>query len=76
MMSYSVGQLLKWCREDHLIDSYELSGDSVVITTGLEHREMRRDEARKFLFRLLRRAHAGPPGSTPDTGTDTSGNSA
>ena len=61
MAGYSLQQLLAWCHDDHLIDTYSIHGEKVVVQFGGSTKELDTRHAIDYLKALIRKrsTHAG-----------------
>lgn len=54
MAGYTLHQLLAWCYDDHLIETYAIEGDKVFVQTEGSTQELNGEQAIIFLKALIR----------------------
>lgn len=59
MSGYTLDQLLAWCHDDRLIDTYAIRGDTVYVQSGTSMKALDPGNALSYLKTLIREGSGG-----------------
>lgn len=65
---YTLDQLLRWCKQDRLIDGFRKVDGAILIWSNGTERSLSYDDARLYLTQMFTAVHRNPADDASDSG--------